>query len=147
MFYLNSFESNSIGPSIQPQIIFKVAQSAKDDAPVGRWREFAAERFLQSTWTQKEKWSAFSALSNGIKWVDINIISTGLITLEVVVIGSNEPLGSRINANERDTCRCEDMIWWNFICVCLAGGGPHTLYFAVKFYAVDPCQLVEELTR
>jgi len=29
----------------------------------------------------------------------------------------------------------------------LKGGGPHTLYFAVKFYAVDPCQLVEELTR
>ena len=147
MLYLKSFESNSIGPSIQPQIIFKLAPSAKDGAPVGRSRQFAAERFVQSTWTQKEKCSAFPELSNDIKWVEINIIFTGLNALEVVVIGLNQPLGSRINENERDTCRCEDVIWWNFICVCLAGGGPHTLYFAVKFYAVDPCQLVEELTR
>ncbi len=27
------------------------------------------------------------------------------------------------------------------------GTGSQTLYFAVKFYAVDPCKLVEELTR
>ncbi|KAK4022674.1 hypothetical protein OUZ56_008128 [Daphnia magna] len=29
----------------------------------------------------------------------------------------------------------------------LKGTGSQTLYFAVKFYAVDPCKLVEELTR
>ena len=37
--------------------------------------------------------------------------------------------------------------WQCVIFFILLGGASHTLYFAVKFYAVDPCKLVEELTR
>lgn len=29
----------------------------------------------------------------------------------------------------------------------LKGAEPYTLYFGVKFYAADPCKLLEEITR
>ncbi|CAG9117576.1 unnamed protein product [Plutella xylostella] len=29
----------------------------------------------------------------------------------------------------------------------LRGSDPHTFYFGVKFYAADPCKLLEEITR
>ena len=33
------------------------------------------------------------------------------------------------------------------VCRQIRGGAPITLYLGVKFYAADPCRLVEEITR
>ncbi len=35
----------------------------------------------------------------------------------------------------------------NVIILLIAGVSPITLYLGVKFYAADPCKLVEEITR
>jgi len=32
-------------------------------------------------------------------------------------------------------------------CFPITGTDPFTLYFGVKFYAADPCKLLEEITR
>ena len=41
----------------------------------------------------------------------------------------------------------DHLLTFYFIAFLFVGAASQSLYFAVKFYAVDPCKLVEELTR